>query len=98
VTPRILDIYLDGTQGDNLSTPRMARAIAKTSLQLTGKDCVNDSFELLQTDDYDGSAPLNSDLVWSVLVDGVEEAESTRSNVDVFLSGLEIGQHHLESK
>ena len=87
-----------GYQGDNTSTPRMARATAKVSLQVTGEKCVNESSEEPRIDGREEGLPLNFGLTWSVMIDGVEEATSTRSLMDLFLPGLDIGQHSLGSR
>jgi hypothetical protein len=85
-------------QGDNVSVPRMARAIAGVIMQLSGKDCVVESSKITEEDGNDVGRLLNIGLTWRVFVDGVEEATSGYSRFEISLPGLDIGQHTLESR
>jgi hypothetical protein len=73
----------------------MSRAIAGVTLQLSGKDCVEEASEEAGNED---GRQLRSGLVWRMFVDGVEEATSGHSRFEISLSGLDIGQHSLESR
>ena len=85
-------------QGDNISVPRMARATAKVSLELRGNVCVKKSFDNQEQTVHSDGTPLNEGISWLILIDGLEEASSNSNVVTVFLPGLEVGQHRLESK
>ena len=85
-------------QSDNVSVPRMARAIAGVTLQLSGKACVEDSSNISEEGGNDEGRPLNRGLTWRVFIDGVEEATSGYSLLEISLPGLDIGQHSLESR